>query len=133
MSRVLWLPLTLFAWTCSAPSNVPASQANLAGPAPQAATLPAAPTQADLARQVARGKVVYTEQKCQACHAIAGVGNRRYPLDGVGDKLKDADIRKWIVAPREMNPRVTKRAFDKIPAADLDALVAYLKTLRKTP
>jgi mono/diheme cytochrome c family protein len=81
--------------------------------------------------RVKRGAEVYRAQKCQACHSIAGVGNKRYPLDGVGTKLTEEDIRKWIVAPREMNPKVRKRAYDKLPKADLDALVAYLKSLRK--
>lgn len=86
--------------------------------------------QADPAR-VARGAGVYREQKCQACHSIAGAGSRRYPLDGVGSRLTEDDIRKWIVAPREMKPTVSKRAYDKLPKADLEALVAYLKGLRK--
>jgi hypothetical protein len=30
-----------------------------------------------------------------------------------------------------MNPRVSKRAFDRLPKADLDALVAYLQTLQQ--
>lgn len=80
---------------------------------------------------VPRGKVVYDEQRCSACHSIEGVGNRRYPLDGVGGKLNGADIRKWIVSPREMNPSVSKRAYDKLPPGDLDALVAYLQQLRQ--
>jgi mono/diheme cytochrome c family protein len=79
---------------------------------------------------VARGKAVYAEQRCSACHSIAGAGNKRNPLDGVGSKLKEADIRKWIVAPREMNPKVRKRAFDKLSKADLDALVAYMLSLK---
>lgn len=86
--------------------------------------------QSDEAR-VTRGVDVYREQKCQACHSIAGVGNKRHPLDGVGSKLTDEDIRRWIVAPREMNPKVSKRAYDQLPQADLEALVAYLKSLRK--
>lgn len=81
--------------------------------------------------RVKRGADVYRAQKCQACHSIAGVGNKRHPLDGVGSKLAEVDIRKWIVAPREMNPKVSKRAYDKLPTADLDALVTYLKSLRK--
>ena len=125
MSRAFWLTAALVALGCSEVPNGPA-------PAPALAqTSVPAPASADRTRQIARGQVVYSEQKCQACHSIAGVGNRRNPLDGVGDKLNEADIRKWIVAPREMNPRVTKRAFDKLPAADLDALVAYVKQLRK--
>jgi mono/diheme cytochrome c family protein len=86
---------------------------------------------ADRAGQLERGKAVYREQQCQACHSIAGVGSKRYPLDGVGSTLASDDIRKWIVAPREMNPRVVKRAFDKLPKTDLDALVAYLTSLQK--
>ncbi|WP_291988450.1 c-type cytochrome [Luteitalea sp.] len=86
--------------------------------------------QSDEAREV-HGARVYREQKCQACHSIEGVGNRRFPLDGVGAKLPVADIRKWIVAPREMNPRVRKKAYDKLAQRDLEALVAYLKGLRK--
>ena len=86
--------------------------------------------QSDEAR-VTRGAEVYRAQKCQACHSIAGVGSKRYPLDGVGTKLTEEDLRKWVVAPREMNPKVSKRAYDKLPKADLDALVAYLASLRK--
>lgn len=79
---------------------------------------------------VERGKAVFKEQQCQACHSVAGAGNRRYPLDAVGSTLSEDAIRKWIVAPREMNPTVRKRAYDKLSKPDLDALVAYLKTLR---
>ena len=82
-------------------------------------------------QRVARGAEVYRAQKCQACHSIAGVGNKRYPLDGVGTRLTEEDIRRWIVAPREMKPTVSKRAYDKLPKDDLVALVAYLKSLRK--
>jgi hypothetical protein len=57
------------------------------------------------------------------------VGSRRYPLDGVGSKLSADDIRTWIVAPREMNPKVSKRAFDSLSPPDLEALVAYVSSL----
>lgn len=80
---------------------------------------------------IERGKEVYRDAKCQSCHSIGGVGSRRYPLDGVGSKLAADDIRKWIVAPREMNPKVIKPRFDDLPAEDLAALVAYLTTLRQ--
>lgn len=81
---------------------------------------------------IERGRQVYTQRRCQACYSIAGVGNTRYPLDGVGSRLTAEEIRKWIVAPREMNPTVRKKAYDKLPAVDLDALVAYLQSLKKT-
>jgi mono/diheme cytochrome c family protein len=82
------------------------------------------------AAQVERGKAVYKEQNCATCHAIGGVGNKRSPLDGVGTKLNEDTIRKWIVSPRDINPTVRKKGFSSLSKADLDALVAYLRTLR---
>jgi mono/diheme cytochrome c family protein len=79
--------------------------------------------------RVARGRDVYREQKCQACHSIGGVGSKRSPLDNAG-RLTEEQLRKWITAPRDMNPKVRKPAYDKLPKDDLDALVGYLKTLR---
>jgi len=89
----------------------------------------AAPAAADESA-VERGKVVYDEQRCAACHAIGGTGNRRHPLDGVGARLDASALRTWIVAPATMNPKVAKPRYDDLPAADLDALVAYLASLR---
>ena len=42
---------------------------------------------------------MYDAQKCSMCHAVAGKGNKNAPLDGVGAKLSDAQIKEWIVAP----------------------------------
>lgn len=81
--------------------------------------------------QAEKGKEVYAANKCQMCHMIDGVGSKRAPLDGVGSKLSKDDIRKWILTPAEMNPKVKKPNFAKIAAADLDALVDYLATLKK--
>ena len=86
---------------------------------------------------VEKGKAVYAAQKCSVCHAIAGVGNKNNPLDGVGKKLSSADIHAWIVTPKEMTtktsstkkPPMTDR-YAKLPAADLDALVAYMVSLK---
>ena len=36
------------------------------------------------AQDIEKGKALYTANKCQTCHAIAGKGNKKYPLDGVG-------------------------------------------------
>lgn len=82
------------------------------------------------AAQVEKGKEVFKAQKCAMCHSIAGVGNKKTPLDGVGAKLKADDLRKWIVTPQEMKADVKKKGFDKLEKADLDALVAYLETLK---
>jgi mono/diheme cytochrome c family protein len=84
-----------------------------------------------------KGEQVYNAQKCQVCHAIAGKGNKANPLDGVGKKLSADDTRMWIVEPVQMaakvgsqkKPPMPKR-YDKLPAADLDALVAYMQSLK---
>jgi mono/diheme cytochrome c family protein len=89
------------------------------------------------AAPIASGEKVYAAQKCSLCHSVAGKGNKKNPLDGVGTKLSADDIRKWITHPDEMSAQTksTKKPpmpkkFDKLPAADLDALVAYLHSLK---
>lgn len=76
-----------------------------------------------------RGKLVYQEQRCSACHSIGGAGNRRNPLDGVGSRLDRDMLRRWIVDPRSIDPKVWKPPYNDLSSADLDALVEYLCTL----
>ena len=89
------------------------------------------------AQDATRGQEVYTEQKCQLCHAIAKKGNKANPLDGVGKKLTADETRQWITNPVEMAAKVksTKKPpmqnkYGDLPAADLDALVAYMQSLK---
>ena len=97
----------------------------------------ALPAAAQDAAQIKRGQEVYTAQKCQMCHSIAGKGSKSNPLDGVGTKLTADDIRQWITHPTEMSAKAksTKKPpmpanYTKLPAADLDALVAYMASLK---
>jgi len=78
---------------------------------------------------LAAGREVYEEQSCSVCHSIAGEGSPRSPLDGVGSRLDADEIRLWIVNPQEARPGVRKPAFDDVPDAEVDALVAYLQSL----
>lgn len=73
----------------------------------------------------ARGRAVYGDQRCAMCHSIGNEGNTRSPLDDVGSRLTEEQIRRWIVTPQEMDPAVRKRGY-KLPPEDLDALVMYL-------
>jgi mono/diheme cytochrome c family protein len=89
------------------------------------------------AEQIKKGEAVYTAQKCQLCHAVAGKGNKANALDGVGKKLSADDIRQWITHPTEMTAKTksTKKPpmpnkYGSLPAADLDALVAYMASLK---
>lgn len=77
------------------------------------------------AATIARGRVVYGEQRCRVCHSIGGEGNTRSPLDGVSGRLSEKEIRLWIVAPQEMDPAVAKRRYE-LSEEDLNALIAYL-------
>jgi mono/diheme cytochrome c family protein len=89
------------------------------------------------AAAIKRGQEVYTAQKCQVCHSIAGKGGKASPLDGVGTKLSAEDIRQWITHPKEAAAKAksTKKPpmpakYGSLPAADLDALVAYMQSLK---
>jgi len=84
-----------------------------------------------------RGADVFAAQKCSVCHSIAGKGGKSSPLDGVGAKLSADDIRKWITSPAEMTAKSksTKKPpmpakWANLPAADVDALVAYMASLK---
>ena len=103
-----------------------------------AVTLGAVPARAADDAQVKRGQEVYTAQKCQMCHSIEGKGNKMNPLDGVGSKLSVEDLKAWIVKPAEMTAKTksTKKPpmpakYNKLPAADIDAMVAYMHSLKK--
>ena len=86
-------------------------------------------TRAQPPAAVARGRAVYVEQRCSMCHSLEGEGNTILPLDDVSRRLTEREIRLWIVSPQEMDPTVSKRGF-RLPAEDLDALVAYLASKR---
>jgi len=84
----------------------------------------------------AKGEKLFVDQKCSLCHSVAGKGNTKGALDDVGAKLPEADIRAWIV---DANGMTAKTGATRKPAmkqftlekGDVDALVAYLVTLKK--
>ena len=96
-----------------------------------------APSLAAAGQDAKRGQEVYAAQKCQGCHNIAGKGYKANTLDGVGKKLSADEIRSWITMPKAMatktkatgKPPMPDR-YAKLPAADIDALVAYMLTLK---
>ena len=88
---------------------------------------------------VAKGEQVFTAQKCSLCHSIAGKGNAKGSLDGVGGKLKADEIKAWMRTPKEMaekakadrKPPMPAYSKEKLSDADVDALTAYLLSLKK--
>lgn len=95
--------------------------------------VPMAPKTPD---NIARGRAVYAQQNCSACHSISGDGNPRAPLDDVGARHNATDLRAWITgtgaAADVLAPATVRRKqrYLNAPAGDLDALVAYLSTLK---
>ena len=88
------------------------------------------------AQDIAKGEKVYADQKCALCHSIGDKGNKKGPLDGVGAKYSRDDLHAWIVDAKAMTEKTKS---DRKPPmknytlakADLDALVAYMASLKK--
>jgi len=84
----------------------------------------------------AKGERLFVDQKCSLCHSVAGKGNVKGPLDEVGSKDSPADIRAWISDATAMTAKTgaTRKPAMKqftLEKDDVDALVAYLTTLKK--
>ena len=78
------------------------------------------------------GKAFYDE-KCKACHSIAGEGGKMAklggPLDDVGAKRDAAWLRAYLKDPKSQIP---KAKMPKMPLTDqqLDDVIAYMLTLK---
>jgi mono/diheme cytochrome c family protein len=99
--------------------------------------LAATPAFAQEQASVERGMKVFADQKCSLCHSVAGKGNPKGPLEDGVAKLSAADIREWLVNPQAMRDKTgadrkpAMKAFASLPKDDLDALTAYLLSLKK--
>ena len=86
--------------------------------------------------KVAQGEKLFADQKCTLCHSVGDKGNKKGPLDSVATKLKADEIREWIVDAKGMTaktkaPRKPEMKNYALPKEDLDALVAYMASLKK--
>ena len=87
--------------------------------------------------KVEKGKAVYAASTCKMCHSIGGVGNPKGSLDSVGAKLTPAEIKEWLTDPTAMTAKTkaerkpAMKLTKPLAAEDMDALVAYLSTLKK--
>lgn len=99
--------------------------------------LSAAPSFAQNPPAVEHGMKVFADQKCSLCHSVAGKGNPKGPLEEGLAKLSAAEIREWLVNPQAMRDKTgadrkpAMKAFASLPKDDLDALTAYLLSLKK--
>ena len=86
--------------------------------------------------KAAKGEKVYADQKCAMCHSIGDKGNKKGPLDGVASKYSAADLQQWVVDAKGMTEKTksTRKPNMKnyqLPKEDVEALVAYMQTLKK--
>jgi mono/diheme cytochrome c family protein len=91
-------------------------------------------------RDSVAGRKVYEQRKCATCHMIAGQGNVRFKLDGVASRLSREDLRRWLTEtdameralPQQPAVRMSEwlESNRKISDADVEALVAYLYSLK---
>ena len=85
----------------------------------------------------AKGEQLFTDQKCTLCHSVGGKGNVKGPLDDVASKASAVEIREWLTDAKGMTTK-TKAARKPemkaytLPKEDIDALVAYLTSLKKS-
>ncbi|ODU47987.1 cytochrome c [uncultured Aquimonas sp.] len=85
---------------------------------------------------LARGREVVLTNDCLMCHSIAGEGSPRSPLDGVGSRLSETEILHFAIADEsvqdDLSPRAikAKRDYAELPQEDLQAMAAYLASLK---
>ena len=90
------------------------------------------------AKKISDGKKIYDAKECAKCHMIAGKGNKIGPLDtGHALDVTEADMRKWLAQPAEMEKTLEKKPKVKMSSkkivlspAETDAVVAYLQSVQ---
>jgi mono/diheme cytochrome c family protein len=109
--------------------------------APVLALALSGPATAKDAAKIEKGKHAYENAvpKCKVCHSIGGTGNPKGSLDDCGTKMKADEIKAWLRTPKEMTEKAkaTRKPVmppypkEKLSEEDLEALTAYLLTLKK--
>jgi mono/diheme cytochrome c family protein len=86
-----------------------------------------------MAADTAKGKTVLNSAtpKCTGCHT-----DTKNPLAKAGAENSEAELKAWVRTPKEMMAKKGKKGVmpayspEKLSDADLDALVAYLATMK---
>ena len=86
-------------------------------------------------KRIETGRQIYMQQNCGFCHSIAGQGNPRNPLDGVGTKRTASELRDFITGADTLQSVLTtsirkmKQRYRELSADELTALVIYMQSL----
>ena len=134
------------------PSTVGTSPPVIPAPAPLVATSPPTPAASATPPATTVAPVVPTPGRepgaaglesiktlgCLTCHSIAGTGNPRHPLDGVGSQWTAEQLHAWITgsgfAAERLPASVTRRKqrYTSIPEPEMNALISCLSELKAT-
>ncbi len=102
----------------------------------------AQPAAAPSDTQTARGREVFVEQRCSACHTVRGVAAESAlgpDLTHLGSRLTlaagelpmgDDTLRRWIADPQRVKPGARMPAYDRLDDEAMRALSAYLLSLQ---
>lgn len=94
------------------------------------------PTTAGEGGDVAGGLLLLNELNCVACHEIPDTWREHIPgrgkisLRGIGERMDEAGLRAFVIAPQHLKPGTTMPALVRDDAAAADAIVAYLSSLK---
>ena len=89
-----------------------------------------------------RGREVFVEQRCSACHTVRGVAAESAlgpDLTHLGSRLTlaagelpmgDDTLRRWIADPQRVKPGARMPAYDRLDDEAMRALSAYLLSLQ---
>lgn len=126
IAAITGLMVVLLSAAFAAVQNPPRPSARVASMAAEGAN----------AALLARGRAVLEANDCLMCHSIAGEGSPRSPLDGVGARLSETEILHFAIADEavqdDLAPRAikAKRGYAELPQDELQAMVAYLASLK---
>ena len=84
---------------------------------------------------VSKGQSLNVKHKCSMCHAVGGKGGKiGKALDGVADRYDAAALKRILTDPQKEFPDA-KIKMPKVAwaAGDVDAVIAYLQTLKGSP
>jgi len=70
-------------------------------------------------------------RKCTMCHVVRGRGGAIGPdLSKVASRMSEAQLQAKVTYPKKLHPGTSMPSFATLEASEMQALIAYLKTLK---
>jgi cytochrome c553 len=81
------------------------------------------------------GLGVFRASNCERCHSVAGVGSPRYPLDGVGSRRTQDELRAWTIGAETVQDSLSpsalraKQRYQQLSAEEMRVLLSFMASL----